>query len=125
MEALMGNIQIPTTYGDIIRLDTRVPTYSKISPYPCIVRDIAVFVPTTVKQPELETIIDMHAGVLMVRRDLFDVFTKKMADDAEKTSYAFRIVFQSPERTLTDAEIQTIMDKMTVAMNENSGWEVR
>ncbi len=125
LEALIAQIAIPVAYGDTIRLDSRVRSYSKISPYPCIVRDIAVFVPATVKQSELETIIDTYAGELMVRRDLFDVFTKKNPDGVEKTSYAFRMVFQSIERTLTDAEIQTIMEKITEVMNGNSGWEVR
>lgn len=118
--AVVSKITIPEDYGDTIRLENKVVTYTKISPYPYITRDIAVFVPSSVAQKELETIIDTHAGVLMIRRDLFDVFSKE-----DKTSYAFRIVFQSMERTLTDDEINPIMQKITEVMNANSGWQVR
>ena len=49
----------------------------------------------------------------------FDVFKKD-----GKISYAFRLVFQSPERTLTDDEINKIMNAVTEELSSN-GFEVR
>jgi phenylalanyl-tRNA synthetase beta subunit len=55
---------------------------------------------------------------------LFDVWTKE--DEGEKrTSYAFRLVFQSQERTLSDDEINVVMEDVTNVLNNKKGWEVR
>ena len=40
-------------------------------------------------------------------------------------SYAFRLVFQSYERTLTDLEVNDIMTKITNKIKEKNGWQVR
>lgn len=51
--------------------------------------------------------------------DLFDVY-----ENEERKSLAFRLIFQSPEKILTDEEINPIMQKVFKAMEFNSGWEV-
>ncbi len=103
-------------------IDTNISdvVYKPFSQYPFAVRDIAVFVPEGVKESEPLSIIDAMTGGLVVRIDLFDVFQKE-----GKTSYAFRLVFQSFEKTLTDAEINEVMEKITGAMSERNGWQVR
>jgi phenylalanyl-tRNA synthetase beta subunit len=65
-------------------------------------------------------IIKKHGGELLVKETLFDEFKK-----GDKISYAFRLVFQSFERTLGDAEINKIMENLTKVLNEKSGWAVR
>jgi phenylalanyl-tRNA synthetase beta chain len=64
-------------------------------------------------------VLNAAAGELRVRTTLFDEFTKD-----GRVSYAFRLVFQSYEKTLTDAEVNTIMDRITAAVSERR-WEVR
>ena len=59
------------------------------------------------------------AGDLVVRLSLFDSFTKD-----ERTSYGFRLVFQSFERTLTDVEVNAQMESVYEAVKEND-WEAR
>ncbi len=98
--------------------------YVPISPYPYIVRDIAAFVPEATKPEEMQELIDSLAGPLMVRRRLFDVFSKKMEDGTLKTSYAYRIVFQSNERTLEESEVNTIMQSIYEAASKK-GWITR
>ena len=122
LDALIAQLssEIPNEYGLITKLPESTAVYKKISPYPYITRDIAVFVPSIIAQSQLEAVIDAHAGPLMVRCDLFDIFTKE-----GKTSYAFRLVFQSNERTLTDDEINSIMQKITEAMQSTGEWVVR
>ena len=107
-----------------------VTRYEPFSRYPFIDRDIAVWVPDVSAQngtdmiyhisPQVEKIIQEHAGDLLVRCDLFDTFSKE-----GRTSYAFRLVFESYERTLSDEEINPIMAAITEAMNAQSGWQVR
>lgn len=100
-------------------------TFAQFSPYPFIVRDIAVFVPHGVSADEVWKVIKPLSGELLTRHDLFDVFDKKAVDGSVSTSYAFRLVFQAKDRTLTDSEINTIMEKVTVALNTKENWKVR
>ncbi len=99
--------------------------YKIFSTYPFAVRDIAVFVPVDVSKDEIYTVIKKEAGELLVADRLFDVFTKKNPDGTEQTSYAYRLVFQSFEKTLTDEEINEIMSRITNDLNAHSAWLVR
>ncbi len=89
--------------------------------FPFIARDIAVWVPGEIKSEDVEKVIKNSMGKLVIRGPkLFDQFKKE-----GKTSYAFRLVFQSYERTLKDVEINEIMTKITNKIKEKNGWQVR
>ena len=91
------------------------------SVFPFIVRDMAVWVPDTVESNLVYKVIKENAGDLLVRNPkLFDEFKKE-----NKTSYAFRLVFQSYDKTLTDDEVNDIMLKISHKIKENSSWEIR
>ena len=64
-------------------------------------------------------VVRAAAGSLLVRSELFDTFEK-----GDKLSLAFRLVFQSFEKTLTDAEVNAVMEKVNEAVKKE-GWEVR
>ena len=102
------------------------PKFKPFSSYPFILRDIAVFVRGDEgKDQEVLDLIKEEGTDLLVRADLFDVFTKTIKETNEKkTSYAFSLVFQSQDRTLTDEEINKIMNSISTAMTQNK-WEVR
>ena len=94
--------------------------YKKISSYPRIVRDIAVWVPEGEGVERVANIIKKPAGGLLVEGPvLFDEFKK----DGRK-SLAYRLVFQSYEKTLSDTEANVQMDKVIEAL-EKEGYEVR
>jgi phenylalanyl-tRNA synthetase beta subunit len=99
--------------------------YKKISPYPFVLRDIAVFVPEGIVEGAVSDILIKESGELLVQTKLFDVFQKTLEDGTKKTSYAFRLVFQSQEKTLSDEEINEIMEKVTARLNANTNWRVR
>ena len=89
--------------------------------FPFITRDVAVWVPEGVLSSEVLKIIKENAGNLVIRGpELFDEFKKD-----GQISYAFRLVFQSFERTLTDEEINVIMTKITNKIKDKNGWQVR
>ncbi|KKQ87943.1 MAG: Phenylalanine-tRNA ligase beta subunit [Parcubacteria group bacterium GW2011_GWF2_38_8] len=91
------------------------------SVFPFIARDIAVWVPEDVLSQEVQKIIKDNVGELIVKGpELFDKFKKD-----GKISYAFNLVFQSYERTLTDTEINKIMTKITNKIKKKNGWQVR
>lgn len=89
--------------------------------FPFIARDIAVWVPENISREDVENIIKKDMGNMVIRGpELFDEFKKD-----GKISYAFRLVFQSYDRTLTDAEINEIMTKITNKIKDKNGWQVR
>lgn len=98
--------------------------YKPFSVYPFILRDVAVFVPEEIDKSQIEEIITSNGGELLLRLDLFDVFTKKFPDNSMLTSYAYHLVFQSHERTLTDVEINPIMESIYNQMT-SKGWSIR
>jgi phenylalanyl-tRNA synthetase beta chain len=88
--------------------------------YPFITRDIAVWVPETVTADTLKEIyIEFGTELLQGEPTLFDQFTKE-----GRTSYAFRLVFQAYDRTLTDDEVAVIMSHIVEKLT-SFGYEVR
>ena len=96
--------------------------YEKSSAYPFMLRDIAMWA-QDITQDEILAIIRTEGTDLLVRDRLFDVFTKEF-DGVSKTSYAFNLVFQSPDRTLSDVEINEVMARITEKLSAR-GLEVR
>lgn len=98
-----------------------MPTFTPWSIYPFITRDVAVWIRDGDTPLELEKLLKDEATDLLVRAPyMFDSFTK-----GGKTSYGFRLVFQSYDKTLTDDEINIIMAKISHKIKENSRWELR
>lgn len=94
-------------------------SYRRISAYPFMLRDIAMWANEGVKKEDILSIIRAEGGDLLVRDRLFDVFTKD-----SRTSYAFNLVFQSQDRTLSDVEINEVMMRITEQLSAK-GLEVR
>ena len=93
--------------------------YRPFSPYPFIARDIALWVPAGTDEEPIQSLIQERAGELLARLDQFDSFEKE-----GRMSYAFRLVFQSLERTLTDTEVNVSVANITAALIEK-GYAVR
>ncbi len=94
--------------------------YTQFSQYPFALRDIAVWVPEGTAQSEVSVVIERHAGEFLVRLDLFDRFEKD-----GRISYAFRLVFEAQDRTLSDKDLDPAMARVTAALNATEGFEVR
>ena len=93
--------------------------YQSFSKYPYIVRDIALWVPSKTSDAEVLEVIRHNAGELLVRSEKFDEFKK-----GDKTSFAFRLIFQSFDRTLFDGDANERMESIYMAVKELR-WEVR
>ncbi len=98
--------------------------FTAFSQYPVVLRDIAVFVPEGEANGDIIEIVKKEAGDLLVNFRLFDTFTKEFPE-GKKTSYAYRLVFQSMDKTLSDEEINPIMEKVSADLNARAGWQVR
>jgi len=95
-------------------------TYKKASIYPSMSRDIAFFV-----EGESEEVVkEFMNGIkekyhLIETMTCFDIFSKD-----GKTSYGYRFVFQSYEKTLTEEEVSTVMSSIAGSV-QSKGWVVR
>ncbi len=101
----------------------QLSAYHAFSIYPFMLRDIAMWVPEGVTSEAVLEIITREAGNLLRTKRLFDVFTKEI-DGVRRTSYAFNLVFQSDEKTLSDDEVNVIMSRVQSALVKE-GYEVR
>lgn len=121
-DALIASLPDPTNYEPLAQIGTQ-SLYQPVSPYPFIVRDIAVWVPPSVTWEDIHAIALQIDSPLVVRIDCFDTFSKEV-EGVRKTSYAFRFVLQSTERTLTDEEANEVAGRMYALLKEK-GYEIR
>ncbi|MES2135399.1 MAG: phenylalanine--tRNA ligase subunit beta [Patescibacteria group bacterium] len=105
--------------GDFVPKRYVLSPYKPFSLYPFIVRDVAFWAPDTTDVESTRSNIMQNAGPMLVRCTLFDTFSKE-----GRTSFAFRLVFQSDESTLTDEEANGWMASVTLWLT-SQGWEVR
>jgi len=96
-------------------------SYKIVSSYPRIIRDVAVWVSETTSVEEVSGLIKKVVSELCVEGPiLFDEFTKE-----GRKSLAFRLVFQSYVKTLSDDEANAEMDKVIETLEKQAGFEVR
>lgn len=107
-------------FEKLVKLANENAEYAPVSKYPAIMRDIALFVPLKTKVDEVADVIENAAGELLADSDLFDIYENK-----ERKSMAFHLIFQSQEKTLTDEEVNSVMNKIFGALEANPDWEVR
>ncbi|MEI8062337.1 MAG: phenylalanine--tRNA ligase subunit beta [bacterium] len=121
----LGKMSIDGDHMLVLNKETKkeIVKFRKISAYPFATRDVAIFAEKDKEKEVYEVIVKTAVESIgeenFVRATLFDVFTKE-----EKTSYAFRLVFQSQSETLKDEVIDSVMKKINdVVMGK--GWVVR
>ncbi len=93
---------------DRINLNQLFEMYSR---FPFIEKDLAFIVSDEVKAEELEDLIYKVGKPLVNKVNVFDFFKGQQLDNTKK-SIAFRIRFQSSERTLNDKEVSKIFNKI-------------
>ena len=116
-EMLLVGPEEPASYDDLpLSSAVRYKTFSK---YPYIVRDIALWVPADTNADAVKENIAAEAGELCAAVRLFDTFQKE-----GRVSLAFRLIFQSSERTLTEQEANEAMQKVSEKLKAQ-GFEIR
>ena len=115
---IVEKLPVPQAW-DITITSPAPKVFVPFSLFPFIARDVALFVPEATPEDEPLAFMREHAGELLVKSFCFDRFAKD-----GKQSYAYRLVFQSPERTLTDEEVNHIMEKLYEQIRGRE-WQVR
>lgn len=97
--------------------------YYPISKYPAVVRDLAILTPLEIRVEDVLNVVENVGGPLLQDVDLFDIYEGENLPEGMK-SLAFRLTFQSKERTLSDEEVGAIIAKIVNALRQKE-WEVR
>lgn len=98
--------------------------YSEISKYPAVSRDLALLIDNSVEFAAIEQIARQTEKKLLKRVELFDVYEGKNLPDGKK-SYAVNFVLQDTEKTLTDKQIEAVMNKLIANLKNKLGAELR
>lgn len=115
-----NNIAVGDSYDGLLGDNTEESQkFVPWSVYPFMTRDVAVWTNGGEDKEKLYAILT-GADLLISEPRLVDEFSKD-----GRTSYAYRLVFQVYDRTLTDDEVGKIMDGIYAKIAENKDWEVR
>ena len=99
-------------------------TYTEISKYPSVSRDLALMVDKSVEFAEIEKIAYQTEKKLLKSVVLFDVYEGKNLP-AGKKSYAVNFILQDEEKTLNDKQIEAIMNKLIANLTGKLKAELR
>lgn len=105
---------------DLERLYEAVPTrvsYQPISRHQELTRDLALIVDQNIPAHDVQEAITQSGGELLRSVTLFDVYTGEPIP-AGKKNLTYALVYQAQDRTLTDAEANTIQERIIRALNE-------
>lgn len=97
--------------------------YKEISKFPSVKKDLAVIVEKDVTSEEIAKQIKKLAGNLLIGSKIFDVYTGTGIAENKK-SIAYSLEFGTSDRTLTDEEINAILEKIIEGL-EKQGAEIR
>ena len=124
------DLQQPVYYADLdwqalmkaIRKNTL--TFTDISKYPAVSRDLALLVDNNVEFAQIEHVAKQTEKKLLKRVELFDVYQGKNLP-AGKKSYAVNFILQDENKTLNDKAIDAIMQKLIKQLTTQLGAELR
>lgn len=98
--------------------------YQPISPYPSVKRDLSLILDRSVDYQKLEEIAFKYGGSKLKKVTLFDVYEGANLGD-DKKSYALNFVLQNENKTLTEEEINKLMNKLITAFEKECGAQLR
>ena len=98
--------------------------YHDISKFPSVSRDLALLIDKSVQFEQIEQIARQTEKKLLKSVELFDVYEGKNLPDGKK-SYAVNFILQDESKTLTDKQIEAIMNKLINNLKQKLGAELR
>jgi phenylalanyl-tRNA synthetase beta chain len=112
---------------DLPALFERVPervVYEDVITYPTVRQDLAFVVAEDVAAGELVEAAREAAGPELREMRVFDVYRGGQIPEGKK-SVAFRVAFQSPERTLSDDDARALRERIVAALADRFDAELR
>lgn len=99
-------------------------TYEDISKYPKVKRDLALLIDKSVSFAQIVKVANDTEKKLLKDVYLFDVYEGKNLPN-DKKSYAVSFILQDMNKTLTDAQISSVLNKLMKNFEEKLGASIR
>jgi phenylalanyl-tRNA synthetase beta chain len=101
-----------------------VKRYAGLTRYPSVQRDLALVIPDDLPAAGIEEKIRETGYPLLSQVSLFDVYRGKPIAEGRR-SLAYSLVYQAPDRTLTDDEVNKKQEQVRAALAEDPRVELR
>lgn len=98
--------------------------YSEIQKTQFVRRDFSLLLNQSVKFGDIREIAEKVDRKILQEIGLFDVYEGKNLEKGKK-SYAVSFIFQDPEKTLKDKQVDAIMDRIRASLESELGAELR
>lgn len=101
----------------ILKLMDETIDYTRIPKFPASSRDLSLLVPAKFTNDEVEDIIRKAGGKHLELLRLFDLYQGEQVKEGYK-SMAYNLTFRAEDRTLTDKEVDSWIDKIVKALDK-------
>ncbi len=100
-------------------------TYEEISKYPTVERDLALIVPEGVSFKDIKDSIKKQSGSLLKDLQLFDIYKNEEQLGQGFSSYAIHLEFSDSNKTLTDKQVDKIINKILSSLQSTYQIQIR
>lgn len=123
------DIKQPVYFADfywdtILKYASKKIQFKEIPKYPSVERDLAIVVPKSMTYHEIQQQVNKLKLKTLQDLRLFDVFESEKLG-ADKKSMAINFRFIDEEKTLTDKEIDTWMNRIMITLEKELNAEIR
>lgn len=105
-------------------LESGMPQFREISRFPAVRRDLAIVIDKNQIVDDVFSCIRRNSPEILHDLRLFDVYTGKGIDFGSK-SLALGLTLQADSRTLTDSEVESVIEKILLALKDEFGAVLR
>ena len=100
--------------------------FQAFSRFPTVTRDLALLVPTRITGQAVETVIaSVIKSPWIFQQTIFDVYQGKGIALENHKSLGIKLTLQHPDRTLTDEEVNTLIETVLQKLNKAYGIQLR
>jgi len=100
------------------------PRYEDLTSFPALREDIAIVVDASIPAATVLDVVRAAGGKLLARAEVFDVYRGEQVA-AGRTSLAIALTFRAKDRTLTDADVAPVREKIVARLARELGGELR
>jgi phenylalanyl-tRNA synthetase beta chain len=98
--------------------------YQTLPVLPAVEIDLALLVPDKVSADAVESMLRQGGGALLEEVQAFDLYRGSGIPERTR-SIAYRLRFRAPDRTLTDADVRTVVGRILKRLKDEHGIERR
>jgi phenylalanyl-tRNA synthetase beta chain len=108
----------------LIEISDLLRHYEPLDKYPAVTRDISLLASEDVTVGRVTSIVTANGGSILESVKLFDVYRGQQIPEGMK-SLSFNLVYRASDRTLTDADVAKVHEKILSELSTGTGATLR